>query len=192
MTKLWKNVLVLWAIGMGIAISAPAAAVTSAVGPYYATPSWDQTLPVATRFIVLSNMNSEAVLDRETGLVWQRSPNYSTEQAYPNAVQGCGDANTGGRRGWRLPHLFEFESLTDASATSQPTFPAGHPFTGFPTGQIVTFWSDTVKAGVGGQHYCPGYGIRTDGSVTGVFASCGDSFSTANVFCVRAPGSSGP
>src|SRR5258706_16328966 len=45
-----------------------------AVGPYYATPSWDQTLPASTRFVVLSNFNSEAVLDRETGLVWEKSP----------------------------------------------------------------------------------------------------------------------
>ena len=28
---------------------------TTANGPYYATPSWDQTLPASTRFIVLSN-----------------------------------------------------------------------------------------------------------------------------------------
>src|SRR5215813_14310693 len=45
---------------------------TTGNGPYYAEPSWDQTLPASTRFIVLSNFNSEAVLDRETGLVWQR------------------------------------------------------------------------------------------------------------------------
>ena len=47
---------------------------TVGAGPYYATPSWDQTLPSNTRFIVLSNMNSAAVLDRETGLVWERAP----------------------------------------------------------------------------------------------------------------------
>ena len=56
----------------------PAQAVTSA-GPYYAEPSWDQKLQCDTqatcpRFIVLSNWNSEAVLDRETGLVWEQSP----------------------------------------------------------------------------------------------------------------------
>jgi len=57
-------------IGLAIGIVAGSAvAQTTANGPYYATPSWDQTMPAATRFIVLSNMASEAVLDRETGLV---------------------------------------------------------------------------------------------------------------------------
>src|SRR5947208_16080459 len=56
----------------------PAQAVTSA-GPYYAEPSWDQQLQCDTqatcpRFIVLLNWSSAAVLDRETGLVWERSP----------------------------------------------------------------------------------------------------------------------
>ena len=46
----------------------PASAETVANGgTHYATPSWDQTLPASTRFIVLSNFNGKAVLDRETG-----------------------------------------------------------------------------------------------------------------------------
>jgi hypothetical protein len=42
-------------------------------GPYYATPSWDQKLGYQ-RFICLTDWNNQAVLDRETGLVWQRAP----------------------------------------------------------------------------------------------------------------------
>ena len=65
MTKLWKNVLVLWAIGMGLGLGMSGVVLgATGTGPYYATPSWDQKLPSDTRFIVLTNWNSEAVLDR--------------------------------------------------------------------------------------------------------------------------------
>ena len=52
------------------------AAQTVSAGPYLADAAWDQTLACSTpancpRFTVLSNMNSEAVLDRHTGLVWE-------------------------------------------------------------------------------------------------------------------------
>jgi hypothetical protein len=58
-----------FAAGTLLALGAgSASAQTTANGPYFATPSWDQTLPASTRFIVLSNMNSDAVLDRETGV----------------------------------------------------------------------------------------------------------------------------
>jgi hypothetical protein len=36
-------------------ISSNVFAQTTAPGPYYATPSWDQQLPASTRFIVLAN-----------------------------------------------------------------------------------------------------------------------------------------
>jgi hypothetical protein len=52
---------------------------TVAPGPYYAKPSWDQKLDCTTpancpRFVVLELRPHAAVLDRETGLVWERSP----------------------------------------------------------------------------------------------------------------------
>src|SRR5262249_41951206 len=56
--------------------STSASAQTVTNGPYYASPSWDQTLACSAlancpRFVVLANMNNDAVLDRETGLVWE-------------------------------------------------------------------------------------------------------------------------
>lgn len=103
----------------------PAAGQTTAPGPYYALPSWDMTLPSATRFIVLSNMNSAAVLDRETGLVWDRHPSAAT--SWENADALCRDADTGGRKGWRLPTIEELLTLFDP-ARSDPALPLGHPF----------------------------------------------------------------
>jgi hypothetical protein len=139
MTKVCKNVLVLWAIGMGIAMSAPALAV-NAVGPYYATPSWDQTLPVATRFIVLTNMNNQAVLDRETGLVWEQSPSTSFFNWW-NASDHCVVLSKGGRKGWRLPTIQDLASLIDPT-TANPSLPSGHPFN-VPSSY---YWSATSSA----------------------------------------------
>jgi hypothetical protein len=54
-------------LGVVAFATSPAKAQTTAPGPYYATPSWDQTLACTTiatcpRFIVLSNMSSAAVV----------------------------------------------------------------------------------------------------------------------------------
>jgi hypothetical protein len=121
--------------------AAMARAQTVANGPYYASPSWDQTLPVATRFIVLSNFNSEAVLDRETGLVWEKTPSASTF-TQNNANRHCQHLTTGGRMGWRMPQTAELFSLLDPSQInnsfgSPAALPIGHPFVG--TGGGVAF-----------------------------------------------------
>lgn len=108
--------------------ASPAEAQTTASGPYYATPSWDQTLPVSTRFIVLSNMGSAAVLDRETGLVWEKSPRTSTVNWY-DAHSICNELIVGNRKGWRLPTYQELASLVDPSVPFPgPILPNGHPF----------------------------------------------------------------
>jgi hypothetical protein len=125
-----------------------AEAQTVANGPYYANPSWDQQLPVATRFIVLSNWidtnfpsGGAAVLDRETGLVWQRSPSTSP-LSWAGARNSCNAIAVGNRKGWRLPTVQELASLIDPSQ-SNPTLPSGHPF---PTVQSSGYWSATTLA----------------------------------------------
>ena len=110
---------------LGCAVST-ATAQTTANGPYYATPSWDQTLPSNTRFIVLSNMGNNAVLDRETGLVWERSP-YQFGGTWEAAQDHCNALSVGNRKGWKLPTIQELGSLMDTSVP--PTnLPSGHPF----------------------------------------------------------------
>lgn len=124
--------------------ASPARAQTVAPGPYYATPSWDQTLPASTRFIVLSNMNSDAVLDRETGLVWEKSPSTSTFN-WGQAEFQCIHLSKGNRLGWRQPTLQELESLVDPSvAPPGPTLPAGHPFQNV---QSAAYWSASTVFG---------------------------------------------
>jgi Protein of unknown function (DUF1566) len=128
------TVLAIWSI------TSTALAQTTAPGPYYATPSWDQTLPSSTRFIVLSNMANAAVLDRETGLVWQRTPGF--EVSFGLVSSQCRNLNVGNRFGWRLPTQAELASLFDPSATSAPGLPPGHPFLGLDAAEEV-FWTTT-------------------------------------------------
>jgi hypothetical protein len=115
----------------------PAQAFVSGPGPLYPAPAWDQ-IKGAGRFVVLTNWNSEAVLDQETGLVWERSPN-ATAQTWADARGACTGLTTGNRKGWRLPSVHELASLIDPSVASPgPTLPAGHPFTGI---QKAGYWA---------------------------------------------------
>jgi len=131
----------LYAIGLMllaiITFGASPALAASAAGPYYSMPSWDQTLPASTRFIVLTNMNSEAVLDRETGLVWEQSPSNGPTSWYLAGI-ACIDLTKGGRDGWRLPTIQELKSLVDH--TQSPVLPSGHPFSNV---QSDVYWSAT-------------------------------------------------
>jgi len=124
-------------------MAGPAQAQTTANGPYYATPSWDQTLPASTRWIILSNFNSQAVLDRNTGLVWERSPD-ETSQTWFDARDTCINKNVGGQKGWRLPSITELTSLIDpAVGIPGPALQTNHPFTNV---QSSFYWSATTSA----------------------------------------------
>ncbi len=70
---------------------------------------WGRVLG-ADRWIVLSAMQNDAVLDRETQLVWQRVP-LRGEFDWEQARDICRAAATGGRVAWRLPSLHELSSL---------------------------------------------------------------------------------
>ena len=86
-----------------------------------------------------------AVLDRETGLVWQRVPPTTTALWF-DAVDGCEYANTAVRDGWRLPTTAEILSLRDESVGADPQLPAGSPF-------VVTsdsLWTSTLAGYTGG------------------------------------------
>lgn len=102
------------------------------------TPSWDKALQASQRFVVLADFNSDAVLDKETGLVWEKSPQ-STAVSSSNARLACANKAIGGRKGWRLPALSELTSLVDPSVASPgPTLPPGHPFQAV---QSANYWS---------------------------------------------------
>lgn len=137
----------LGALALSLVVPRPAQAQTVANGPYYASPSWDMTLPAAQRFIVLANMNGDAVLDRETGLVWERSPvalgNGTITFTWMNARTQCAFRLTGGRKGWRLPTIHELNSLVDTSvAFHDLALSPGHPFLNVQPAS-ARYWSAT-------------------------------------------------
>jgi len=165
---------------------ARAGAQTTAVGPYYATPSWDQSLPASVRFVVLTNFNNAAVLDRETGLVWERSPSTS---AFPIVVppgqfggstawERCDGLSIANHMGWRVPTIQELTTLIDRSQS--PALPAGHPFNVLITdvfGDAVRYWSSTEY-----RNTFAGGAYRM---VTFVIGQTGAAGGSSNVWCVR-------
>lgn len=66
----------------------------------------------ADRFVVLTDFNSEAVLDKETQLVWQTAPAGKAHD-WSAARSICRHAITGERAAWRLPSVHELASLYD-------------------------------------------------------------------------------
>ncbi|HEX4969212.1 MAG TPA: DUF1566 domain-containing protein [Nitrospiraceae bacterium] len=120
------------------AASAEAESAKSAGNEDIQTMQWDKAMPASQRFVVLAAFNNDAVLDKETGLVWEKSPQ-SAAVSLPNARLACANKAVGGRKGWRLPALPELASLVDPSVASPgPALPSGHPFAGV---QSANYWS---------------------------------------------------
>ena len=78
------------------------------------------------RFEILHN----GVLDRLTGLLWQRSANLTAQTVkWREALAAVDGLNRAGAESvWRLPTINELESLVDCAAHS-PALPSGQPFT---------------------------------------------------------------
>ena len=126
------------------------------------TLRWDQVLPAAQRFVILPAFNSDAVLDKETGLVWEKAP-ATTAGNSSNARSTCANKAVGGRKGWRLPSMPELASLVDPSVASPgPALPQGHPFLNI---QPSNYWS--ASAHVENPTLTWGVGFGT-GNVLGV------------------------
>jgi len=116
-----------------------------------------------------------AVLDMETGLVWQRNPDDATMTWYL-AKLICHEAETGARRGWRLPTIDELNALADADAVS-PALPSGHPFVS-PFGLYWTSTEDNFDDG-------SAWAVSVAGSATNISEGKSDP---ALAWCVRGPG----
>jgi hypothetical protein len=104
--------------------------------------TWDKQITGVGRFKVLSQFGGAAVLDKETGRVWEQSPDTTTRDWF-DGLRHCYTLEVGGRKGWRLPTIEELMSLVDTSQPA-PTLPAGHPFSNV---QSLFYWSATTTRG---------------------------------------------
>jgi hypothetical protein len=106
-------------------------------------PTWSQKLQcdgtACPRFTLV--MGGYAVLDKETGLVWEQQSPGEGEMVWVSAVVHCYSKGAGGRMGFRLPTIEELTSLVDPQVTSGLCLPIGHPFSNVQSG---FYWSSTT------------------------------------------------
>ncbi len=113
-------------------------------------PSWHRILPVNERFVAV--MNLEAILDKETGLVWELSPSNGSYPWY-TAFDYCANLENGGRKGWLMPTANQLASLLDTTQ-EDPALPLGHPFDmDCEVGGCITttglYWTSTARVANG-------------------------------------------
>lgn len=108
------------------------------------TLRWDTNHPSATRF---TTAFPGAVLDKNTGLVWEQAPDRNFQQPWQTLTDGSGastrclNKTVGGTGGWRLPSVVELRSVLD------PTLPAPFVPGGVFTGVFKGFyWTATTVA----------------------------------------------
>jgi hypothetical protein len=148
--------------------------------------SWDQRINVASnRFIVLASFKNQAVLDKETQLVWQRSPDPTLRQ-WESADFECARAAIGGRYGWRLPSRSEVMTLLDPAATGSVKLPVGHPFIGIVGGSW--YWTGD-RAPITDPNYHE-YEYKVLVNIGTGFPASNTPATSSNVrsWCVRGPG----
>jgi len=146
--------------------------------------SWDQRINDATkRFVVLPAFGSQAVLDKETQLVWERSPHPTPTSWFNSAYAACGVKSVGGRRGWRLPSLFEFMTLIDTSVSGGVKLPQGHPFVAIQAND--DFWTSTAALST---NIDAAIGVDIG---TSLLTSYPRGSYAARPWCVRGPGNPG-
>ncbi len=103
-----------------------------------AVPPWSRKISIE-RFVLV--LDDGAVLDRETGLVWERNT-LKEARSWIAAQIYCYQLEIGGRKGWRLPTIDELATLVDSSQ-SNPALPMKHLFTNVKSSY---YWSSTTRA----------------------------------------------
>jgi hypothetical protein len=133
-------------------------------------PIWDRTIDSPKRFKVLKAFDAQAVLDQETGVVWERQPAIVTS-GWAFAMLTCVATRVGGRGGWRLPTVFEMRALLDTG----DALPAGHPF----QAADAIYWTSTTVPELPGSAFVGDLGNPM------VLVAFSDKTILRSVWCVR-------
>jgi len=198
MKKYYARLIAIVALGMFVSVAH--AKDPKAPKVSNATPTWDTQINGPERFVVLAEFDDKAVLDTETGLVWEQLAgdtnndgvvDVTDKKNWNSARFVCTGKNVGRRQGWRLPAFYELTSLVDLDPLAAPgpeaPLPAGHPFSGVVFSNVVEFyWSATSFAGLVDSHAWATTFTTTEGFTPGQFKGL-----TGYVWCVRG-GSPGP
>jgi hypothetical protein len=138
--------------------------------------NWQEAHPSAERFLILSEFHDEAVLDKDTSLIWEIAPQ-TTSVTWNEARVTCAKRVTGGQRGWRLPAPAEMRSLVGPAVDSPiPNIPPGHPFLNI---QPTSYWTVVSEANQ------PSYAKYVDAFLGNVLSFL--QIYTYPVWCVRGP-----
>jgi hypothetical protein len=138
--------------------------------------NWQEAHPAAQRFVILPDFNNNAVLDKDTNLIWELSPT-PTSVTWNEARTTCVTRSTGGQKGWRLPAPSEMRSLVGPAVDSPiPNIPPGHPFLNI---QPTSYWT------VVPEDNQPSYARYVDAFLGNVLSFI--KIYTYPVWCVRGP-----
>jgi hypothetical protein len=135
---------------------------------------WNRELPANQRWQVI--FSGEAVLDKETGLVWERTPRTFQQNpplqgmGWREAKDTCPGARRGGKEGWHLPTIEEFLSLVPL------------PQTPFVNVQQGSYWTSSRRSVTGED---AAWVIWIGGSVGGINKNVRQVTERYFVWCVR-------
>jgi hypothetical protein len=174
-----KTIILVLAVCIAIvAMQMVLPAVSEAVSPVIQEldkipPSWSQKLPASERFELV--LDGAAVLDKETGLVWEQSPMIQFF-TWEDAVEHCIGFELDGRKGWHLPTIEQLASLVDTSHV--PPLPDGSPFdTDCDDGYCIftaEYWSATTYVRDNTRKWYVNFssGNVGNGAIGATFAMC--------------------
>ena len=69
--------------------------------------------------LTMSLKASNVVIDSETGMMWQDTPN-SVKKDYSGAKAYCRELSLGGHSDWKLPNIDELMSISDKNRVVEP------------------------------------------------------------------------